>query len=100
MIKVGDIGTIFRITLSDSNGIVDISGATVMEIHFKKGDNTTIVRTASHTTDGTDGKLEYASIAGDLSISGNWKMEGFITLPSGSWTSDCLEFAVADKCAG
>ena len=99
MIKVGDIGTVFRVTLNDANGVLDISGATVKELKFKRPDNSTLVKTASFTTDGTDGKLQYASIAGDLSIAGDWKMEAFVTLPSGSWTSDCIQFIVQARCA-
>ena len=99
MIKVGDIGTVFKITLTDSNGIVDISVASTMNINFRKGNSNTISRTAVHTTDGTDGKLQYTTIAGDLDVSGDWKMEAFIVLPSGSWTSNCIDFKVYDKCA-
>lgn len=98
-IKVGDIGTVFEMTLTDQSGVVDISGATTLEFNFKKPSDTTWTATASLVSDGTDGKLKYAFIVSDLDEAGIWYAEAFIVLASGSWTSDCVEFTVYDTCA-
>ena len=90
-----DIGTIFEITLMDGTSIVDISGATTMEITFQKPDGiTNVIKTAVHTTDGTDGKLQYVTILDDLDIIGTWKKQAFVVLSTGEWSSDIDNFKV------
>lgn len=99
-IKVGDIGTVFEMALTDQDGVLDINLATTLEFNFKEPDDSTWTATASLTTDGSDGKLKYAFIADDLDQAGTWTAEAFIILPSGQWTSDCVTFAVAAVCVG
>ena len=83
-IHVGDTGTIFEITAVDSGAVVDISTQTALQITFKKPDNTTLVKSATLTTDGTDGKFQYSTLLADLDIPGTWKLQGKITMPT--WT--------------
>ena len=69
-----DIGTRFEITLKDEGNspeIVDVSTASVTEIIFKKPDGNTVTKTAGFTTDGTDGKIEYTTLANDLDTVGH-----------------------------
>ena len=97
-IHVGDIGTSFQVTLYDSTNIVDISGATTKTLYFLKPDGTTkLTKTASFLTDGTDGILEYLTISGDLDVSGTWKIQAKVVLPSGEWSSDIGKFKVYDN---
>jgi hypothetical protein len=94
-IHVGDVGTIFRITLKDGKLIVDISTQTVLKINFKKPDNTTVSKDALLTTDGKDGKLEYASEVDFLDQAGDeWYMQAYVVLSGGSWKSDVHKFTV------
>ena len=99
-IVVGDIGTVYEITVKDSTGaIVDISSATVTKkIKFEKPDQTTMDKNASFVTDGTDGKLKYTFIIGDIDQSGTWKAQGYVELSSGNWTTTCSTFEVSQKC--
>jgi hypothetical protein len=98
-IHIGDIGTIFEVTLMDDVTPVDVSAASVMEIVFRKSDGTTIVtNTATFTTDGTDGKIEYKTVLDtELDVKGNWRIQGKVTLPSGSWSSDIDTFKVYEN---
>ena len=96
-IHVGDIGTIFEITLTDCEDIVDVSSANILELIFKLPDNaeTILTKTATLVTDGTDGVISYTTIEGDLSISGKWKLQAQIGFPnSTSWKSDIASFKV------
>jgi hypothetical protein len=62
-VHVGDVGTVFRLTLSDGSTIVDASGATTKEILFRKPSGAVVTKSAAFTTDGTDGKIEYVTAA-------------------------------------
>ena len=94
-IRVGDIGTIFRATIKDQNGtVVDVSGAAVRQLIFRKSNMTTITKTATMTTDGTDGKIEYATVASDLNMAGSWQLQGYVEIGAGKWHSDIESFTV------
>jgi len=97
-IKVGDIGTVFEMTLTDQDGVVDITAASTLEFNFKEPDDSTWTATATLSSGGADGKMKYAFIADDLDNAGVWHAEAFIVLASGSWTSDCVDFEVFDSC--
>lgn len=98
-VHIGDIGTVFRVTLNDCGGgtpvVVDVSSATTKQILFTKPDKTVLTKDATFTTDGTDGQIEYASIDGDLDAKGTWKIQARIVFPNGSkWSSDVSKFKV------
>ena len=96
-IHVGDIGTNFRITLKDDLAIVDASGATTQELIFKPPRLPSFARTTSYVIDGTDGQIEYATVDGDLSVKGVWKLQAHIVLAAGEWRSDVYEFPVHEN---
>lgn len=94
-IHLNDIGTVFQATVKDQDSaVVDISGATTKQIIFELPDGTNLEKDASLTTDGTDGKMEYATILGDLSEAGLWKSQGYVVLATGEWRSDIQRFEV------
>ncbi len=93
---VGDIGTVFRGTFKEDGTAVSIVGATTKNIIFEKPDGTTVTQAGSFFTDGSDGVLQYASIANDLNQGGKWRLQGHIILPSGAWHSDVVNFKIYD----
>lgn len=93
-VHVGDIGTIFRVTVLDANSAIDISGATTRQLIFQKPDGSTLTRSGSLTTDGTDGKLEYASVSGDLDMAGRWSLQVYLVLATWEGKSDIGSFIV------
>lgn len=93
-IHLNDVGTIFELTVMDGDTIVDISLATELLILFKKPDGTVVEQTASKTTDGTDGKMQYVTIAGDLDALRVWKIQGRVTLQTGKWSTEVDKFTV------
>lgn len=93
-IHVGDVGTIFEVTVTDSGVAVDISAATTKQIIFAKPDGTIVVKDAVFVGTGTDGKLKYTTIANDLDLKGDWRLQVKVVLPSGTWKSDIQEFKV------
>lgn len=93
-IHVGDIGTVLRVTVQDDDEVVDLSTATIKIIYLEKPAGTKLTKTAVFTTDGSDGKIQYVTIAGDLDAAGWWKIQAHVTLPAGSWYSDWQPFRV------
>ena len=99
-IHIGDVGTIFEVTLLDNLTVIDISLATVMQIIFVKPDatKTKVVNTAVLSGDGSDGKMRYIiALDSELDIKGNWKIQGKVTLPTGSWSTDIDKFKVYEN---
>lgn len=91
---VGDIGTVIEVTLYDGGSVVDISSATVKQFMLEKPDGTTVTKSASFTTDGTDGKLRYTTIANDLDTAGDWQLQVYVEMTAGKWNSDVGAFTV------
>lgn len=61
---------------------IDLSAATTKRILFKKGNGEILTKTATFETDGTDGKVYYRSVSGDLTPSGTWQIEADLITPS------------------
>lgn len=89
-----DIGTILETTIKNDNAPVDISIATTREILLKKPSGALLTRTGILVTDGTDGKMKYTTISGDLDEVGVWQIQGHIIIPDGEWHSDIKDFSV------
>ncbi len=94
-IHIHDIGTELVSTIKDGNAIVDISGATTKQIILGKPDGTSLIKSGVFTTDGTDGKLEYITVSGDINVIGWWKIQAYIvTSTGGEFRSDIENFEV------
>lgn len=98
-VHVGDVGTIFEITVLENNVALDISAATDQKILFRKPDGTVLTKTAAFTTDGTDGKIEYQSQAGDIDVKGTWEIQGRLVLPQGTFYTRATSFRVEEVLA-
>jgi len=101
-IHLGDIGTIFEIEFTDCDTTVDpvvttpvdLTGATVLEFKFLKPSGTLVTKTAVVFGAATDGVARYTTVLDDLDELGNWKVQGYVELPTGKWHSDTDKFKV------
>lgn len=93
-IHVDDIGVVFKVLIKDADVVQDISTATTKEILFLKPDGSTLTKTASFTTDGADGYIQYTSISGDLSLAGIWKIQAHIIMGALNIHTDISPFRV------
>jgi hypothetical protein len=93
-IHVGDIGTLFTLTISDAGTAVDLSSATTKEIVLQKPDGTTAHKAAAFVTSGADGKLKYTTVANDLDQAGAWLIQAHVVLSTGEWRSEVDGFEV------
>ena len=93
-VHVGDIGTVFEATITDAGVVVDISGASTKDLNFLKPSLATLNKAASFTTDGTDGKIRYTTLSGDLDEAGTWQIQGHVIFGGGDWSTDIIKFNV------
>lgn len=94
-VHVGDVNTEFRATVTDQDGaVVDISSASAKQLIFQLPNGARMVKTASLVNSGTDGKMKYLSIAGDLAMEGRWHVQGYVEIGSGQWHTDWYGFDV------
>jgi hypothetical protein len=93
-IHVGDVGTVFQRTIMDNDVAVDVSAATVKQYIFVRPDGSKLTVSAAFATNGTDGVLQYATVSGDLSMPGQWRLQVYLELPAGKWKSDVGLFDV------
>ena len=95
-IHIGDVGTRFLFTIQDcdSTESVDVSNASLVEIIFKKPNGDTRGVTGAYLTDGTDGKVIYDTLTGDIDEIGYWKVQGRVAFPNGQFYSDIHKFQV------
>lgn len=99
-IHVGDTGTVFTATFYDGAVVVDISTATTKQLWFKPPNNGAIMKKdGTFVSGGTTGKLSYTTLVTDLSVEGNWSVQGYVVMPSGTWYSDIYNFYVCPNLA-
>ena len=93
-IHVGDIGTRFIVTIEEDGSFVDISTASVKEIFLKARNGLLKTFTAGFISDGTDGKIFYDTLTGDLDEEGSWTIQARVVFSGGDWKSKKKGFFV------
>ncbi len=93
-IHLGDIGTIFEITVLQDGVALDISTATLKQFIYRKPTGAVVTKTAVFSTTGIDGKLRYTTIAADLDVIGAWQAQVYLEMPTGKWHTATARFWV------
>ena len=93
-IHLNDIGTQFLLTIKDGSTAVDVSSASTKQIIIKKPSGTKMTKSATFSSDGSDGKIYYASIADDLDETGSYKLQGKVVITDGTFYTDITTFKV------
>jgi hypothetical protein len=101
IIHVGDVGTVITVTIYEDDGTtaIDVSTASTKTIYFKKPDGTKLAATASFTTDGTDGKIYYTTVTGDISVAGTYQVQGYVIIGTAKYYSTVGTFTVRKNIA-
>lgn len=101
IIHNGDVGTTFLLTITEADGTtaVDVSTATKLQMIFLQPDGVSMTKTAELNTTGTDGKIKYVAVAGDIDVVGTWQVQGYVEFGSGTskYYSSVTEFMVYDN---
>jgi maltoporin len=97
-LRLGDVGTIFRIRIIDVDGVVDLHDCTVKQIIFKKPDGSYVEQEAEFYTDGSDGYIQYTSVSGDLDQAGKWRIQSHVEFSiNDSWHTTTDSFLVSEN---
>ena len=96
-IQLNDVGT--KIVLEVYNGgsiINDLAAAVVRTITLRRPSGTSISSDGVLYTDGTDAKMYYLTVEGDINELGTWEAQGYIEYADGShfYTSPVSTFYV------
>ena len=71
-------GLIVRMTIQQGGTAVDVSDATTKQLIFRGPNETATTVTAAFSSDGSDGKIQYATTTSDsvLDNAGRWEVQG------------------------
>lgn len=82
-LHIGAVGVILRATIKDQAGTaINVATATLKQIKLEKPDGTRAAKTAAFYTDGSDGVIQYTTVAGDLDMANDWKAEAYVETPT------------------
>ena len=93
-IHVNDVGTLFTLTIKDGDSAVNISSATTKKIIIKKPSGTKLTYSTAFVSDGTDGKMKYNAVSGDLDEAGTYKLQSYVIISAGTFYTDITSFKV------
>jgi len=93
-IHVGDAGTALTVQVLDSGTAMDLSTATLLKIFIKRADGSVLEKTASLSTSGTDGKMQYVTTDDDLSVPGIYQIQGYVEFNTSNWSTEINKFRV------
>jgi len=94
---IGDTGTIIRLTVKEGTEIVDISGATTMQIKLQRKSKVVSVHDAEWYTDGTDGIMQITSGSDMIDEKGKWLAQGYIEIPGWQGHTSKVQVEVDDN---
>lgn len=98
-VRKKDYGIQITVTVKDKNtGLArDISTASTKLFRFRRPDKTWFEVTASFTGTGVDGKLKYVTTSTDLDVSGEWKLQVWLTFPGALWHSTWASIRIGEN---
>lgn len=98
-LRVGNVGSLIRLTIVDQDGApVDVSSATLV-LYLRSPKARLLTKTPSLTSGGTDGRIQYATLAGDLDVPGNWQAQAKVTISGSTWFSTLTSLPVSANLA-
>jgi len=96
-----DIGTVILTTINDCvSGVsspLDVSSAISVSLVLKSPSGISNTKTASFNTNGSDGKIKYTTVDGDLNEVGTWRMQAVVNFPTSSFRSNVKTFRVYEN---
>jgi len=100
-VHYNDIGTVFLVTVNDcvsgSATALDLSSASTLQIILKSPSGTAKTKSALLYTDGTDGKIQYTTVDGDLDEVGTWRIQANVTISGATHRSNVTSFKVYEN---
>lgn len=94
MSQVGDTKVRLILTTYEDTAVLDISTSTSKSIIIKKPNGEILTVVANFLTNGSDGKIYYDTVSGDLDQSGLYKIQGSLLINGGLYKSSVKMFRV------
>lgn len=101
-VVAGNFGWVARVTFYevDEDGVEtaqNISTYDTKQIIFVSPSGVASTKVATFDSDGSDGKIRYTTISGDIDAGGNWEVYGRVLKAGAKITSTPKVFEVADS---
>lgn len=96
-IHVDDFGWLLKLRIVQDGSAVDISSYTTRSFILRDPTGTTATKTATFTTDGSDGWLQYTTQDGDVDRVGMWSVAARISKTGTELTSEAISFPVLER---
>ena len=94
-LRLNDVGVPIRFTMKEPSGtLFPIDGATTLTVYLKKPSGSLLTKTAALYTDGTDAKLQYVLVTGDLDELGSWQAQAYVDKSGYKVRSKIVKFKV------
>ena len=94
MSQVNDIKLRLILTVVEDGAALNISTCTSKTISLQSPSGVTTSFTASFLTDGSEGKIYYDTVSGDISSAGLWKIQGLVLIGGGTYYTTVESFRV------
>lgn len=91
-IQAGAIGLIMTLTIEEDGAAVNISSATTKKIKIRKPGGSVLEKDALFVTNGSDGKLTYTTIDGDIDKVGDYKVQAYVAMTGFTGHSSIVMF--------
>lgn len=92
--QVGDTGVDFEVCVLNNCEILNIAGAAIIVLEFQGPSDLCFQRSASISTDGSDGKLKYITASDDFTVAGQWITQAIITTATQTFRTNVMPFQV------
>jgi hypothetical protein len=94
----GDWGTVLELTCKDGSAVVPLTDATWIKLRLTDPDDVNVVKDmVISNPPGTDGKVKYTFVDGEIDLEDTWQYQVKVLFPGGFWQSDILEFTVYEN---
>lgn len=94
MILKDTVGLVVTFTVKRDGIPLDISTASTKNLLFNPPSGSLLTKAGTFVTDGTDGKLRYTTIAGDLDEAGVWEVAADIVMTGWDGQTSAERFMV------
>lgn len=92
---VGDLGTALTATLVDEDTeVVPLQSASVKQYTIKKPSGAEIIVDCDFVTDGSDGQIQYVTVASTFDEAGYYKLQGYLEMGTSKWRTNTITFRV------
>jgi hypothetical protein len=92
-----DVGITITITVTKDGVAQDLRAATAKQIIIRKASGIVLTKDAEFVTTGADGKIQYTTVAGDLSGSGRFYVQARVAYGTVDVRTEVSQFDVMEN---